>query len=252
MTRAQMLACAGLLAILATPPTASAAMREEFDGACLDALTMDGMMGNESGHASMNDTLAVDCDAPVPPGYENATPDEFERMYLRRMILHHAGAVTMGEIAIDKAHRPELRALAQNMTTQQHDEIAQMTDWLRTWHNFTPPDPNQTGMMHHMTPQMANLTNLSGEAFDRAFLDVMIAHHLAAVNASEAAKQRVAHNDVRILADDIVLAQTQEVETMRAWRDDGAEESTRDETPALAVGAVLAAMAGVAWARRRV
>ena len=45
------------------------------------------------------------------------------------MVPHHQGAIAMAELALRKARRPEIRALAQRIISSQSQEIGQMRQW---------------------------------------------------------------------------------------------------------------------------
>src|SRR5581483_4430679 len=59
----------------------------------------------------------------------------------------------------------------------------------------------------------------NGVPFDRAFIDAMVPHHEAAIAMAKAAKQAgLRQPDLLQIADDIVITQQQEINEMRAWR----------------------------------
>lgn len=55
---------------------------------------------------------------------ENAKP--FDPAFLKRMIPHHEGAVTMAKAELAKGKDPELKQLAQTIITAQQREIGEM------------------------------------------------------------------------------------------------------------------------------
>ena len=55
--------------------------------------------------------------------------------------------------------------------------------------------------------------------FDQRFIDMMVPHHEAAIAMAEIARTRAACDALRALADEIIDAQTAEVEQLRAWRE---------------------------------
>ena len=55
--------------------------------------------------------------------------------------------------------------------------------------------------------------------FDQRFIDMMVPHHEAAIAMAEIARTRAARDALRALADEIIDAQTAEVEQLRAWRE---------------------------------
>ncbi|MBK9165086.1 MAG: DUF305 domain-containing protein [Acidobacteria bacterium] len=62
---------------------------------------------------------------------------EFDREFIRQMIVHHSGAVVMSRSLLDKAAeiklKPELKKLAEAIVTAQNGEIEQMNKWLSEW-----------------------------------------------------------------------------------------------------------------------
>src|SRR5690606_19442270 len=112
--------------------------------------------------------------------------------FMQDMIPHHHQAVQMAALVAGRTNRPELVDVAGRIDASQEDEIAFMQDWLRSRGERVPAPEAHAGMhTHHRmagmaTPeQMAELARLSGVAFDRLFLELMIAHHEGAVRMVE-------------------------------------------------------------------
>lgn len=82
-----------------------------------------------------------------------------------------------------------------------------------------PVDHSQMTMEESMGSMTAGLAGKTGDAFDHAFLQEMIVHHEGAV---EMAKQVLATSkrpELRKLADDIIAAQTKEIDMMHGWEE---------------------------------
>jgi uncharacterized protein (DUF305 family) len=62
------------------------------------------------------------------------TGDEFDRVFLSEMIVHHEGAVAMAELALVNAQNEELKELAREIISAQEAEIAQMRAWQEAWY----------------------------------------------------------------------------------------------------------------------
>ena len=71
-------------------------------------------------------------------------------------------------------------------------------------------------MMHDMN---AALIGKTGDEFDKAFLDEMIVHHEGAVDMAELVKTTSKRPELLKLADDIIAAQTNEIQMMKGWRE---------------------------------
>lgn len=59
--------------------------------------------------------------------------------FIVMMIPHHEGAIAMAELALRRARRREIRALAQRIKASQGAEIVQMRRWYKQWFNADVP-----------------------------------------------------------------------------------------------------------------
>ncbi|MBG1259107.1 DUF305 domain-containing protein [Nostoc commune] len=64
-----------------------------------------------------------------------ANDAEFDLRFINAMIPHHEGAVTMGQDALSKSKRPEIKKLAQEIVKAQEVEIKEMQQWRKAWYN---------------------------------------------------------------------------------------------------------------------
>lgn len=143
------------------------------------------------------------------------------------MIPHHRQAVEMAELAADRTDDPEVLALAEEIRAAQGPEIETMTRFLQAWGAEVPSagmsgmDGGMGGMDHGgmsgmMSPdQMTQLEAAEDAAFDRMFLEMMIAHHEGAVADAQRELAEGANPQVTALAQEIVDTQTAEIERMR-------------------------------------
>ncbi|MDT9600512.1 DUF305 domain-containing protein [Sphingosinicella rhizophila] len=120
------------------------------------------------------------------------SPDDVR--FMQDMIRHHYQAVQMVALVKDRTNRKPLVDMAGRIDASQADEIALMQKWLKE-RGQTAPDPGAAhamgathGVHEHGTmvgmatpEQMAALAAAKGNAFDRLFLERMIAHHEGAV-----------------------------------------------------------------------
>ncbi len=81
---------------------------------------------------------------------------------------------------------------------------------------------NSQGMMNNgdmtMGQMSETLKNKTGDDFDKAFISEMISHHQGAIDMANLAKQNAKHDEVKNLANDIVSAQTNEINEMKSWQ----------------------------------
>lgn len=77
----------------------------------------------------------------------------------------------------------------------------------------------------------------TGAAFDQAFIDAMVPHHEAAIEMARAAKEAgLSQPDLVKVADDILANQQQEIDQMKAWRDEWFGSSEIDPNGAARLG----------------
>jgi len=62
------------------------------------------------------------------------------------------------------------------------------------------------------------LRGLSGDEFDKAFITEMIQHHQGAINMAKLIEANAKHAELKKLGNDIVSAQTREVDVMQNWQ----------------------------------
>jgi uncharacterized protein (DUF305 family) len=135
-----------------------------------------------------------------------------EKDFLTGMIPHHEEAVaTAQEVLARGATTPEIKALAENIVSSQTREIALMKQWYEEWYG-TPYVP--TG---DYKPMMRDLSQLSGAALDRVFLEDMIHHHMGALMMAKSVDAVIEHEDLHTLVHEIEEAQAKEIAMMQAY-----------------------------------
>ncbi|HMN99275.1 MAG TPA: DUF305 domain-containing protein [Miltoncostaeaceae bacterium] len=138
-----------------------------------------------------------------------------ERSFMEQMVPHHESAIAMATLALEKARRPEVRRLAQQIIDAQGTEVAEMRDWHREWFG-SELRPSSEGP--HASMDMGPLEEATGEDFDRAFLRMMISHHASAIMMAEAVMMDEPRTQVGDLASEVVAAQAAEIGQMQRWR----------------------------------
>jgi len=160
-----------------------------------------------------------------------------DQHFIVMMIPHHQGAIAMAELALSRARRPEIKALAQRIITSQSREITQMRQWYRQWYGSDVPSWGiGTGAGYGMGMGMGmgrgmgmgmgwwmpgfgtSLDALrSAPDFDRAFIEQMIPHHRMGVMMASHAQWNTQHPQLRELEEAMVRVQSQEIEQMAQW-----------------------------------
>lgn len=136
---------------------------------------------------------------------------ESEHAFLVEMIAHHEEAIdAAGELA--RSERPEMRAFGARIIESQSAQVEQMQAWLDEWYADRSDEVDYD-------PMMRDLSGLSGDELDEAFLSDMIGHHMGAVMMSQQLLVRGLgdHTAVDRLAADIRDEQSREIQMMRRW-----------------------------------
>ncbi|GAA5513031.1 hypothetical protein Dcar01_01756 [Deinococcus carri] len=77
--------------------------------------------------------------------------------------------------------------------------------------------PASAAPMSHGMNDLGGLAGLSGKAFDRAYLSMMVAHHQGAVDMARAVQGRVKDPQVKAWVADVIREQTREIGEMNTW-----------------------------------
>jgi uncharacterized protein (DUF305 family) len=155
------------------------------------------------------------------------------------MIPHHAQAVSMVDLTMDRDLDPEVQELADAIRAAQSPEIETMSGWLQEWGEEVPPtmrdhvnggheghgddessmsdsmegmDADMPGMMS--AEDMDALENASDAEFQDMWLTMMIEHHEGAIEMSETEQKEGRFKPAVDLADTIIEAQATEIDTM--------------------------------------
>lgn len=142
-----------------------------------------------------------------------------ESDYLAEMVVHHQEAVdAAGELT--RSDRADMRNFGAAIVRTQSAQIRQMKSWLHDWY---PDQPTTT-----YRPMMRDLSALSGDDLDRAFLRDMIGHHMVAVMMSQHLLfSGTDHDDVARLAESIRDDQHTEIIQMQRWLSEWFDEYWR-------------------------
>ncbi len=76
----------------------------------------------------------------------------------------------------------------------------------------------EMGMNTNMDTMRDSLKGKSEDDFDKAFLSEMIIHHEGAIDMAQEAKTNAKHEEIKAMADDIISAQSKEIEQMKQWQ----------------------------------
>ncbi len=139
--------------------------------------------------------------------------------FIADMTAHHEGAIDMARVAQKRAEHPEIRRLAGDIVAAQKGEISVMKSIGRDMHGMAEHGDGHMGMSDaEMGMDMDPDELEKAKPFDRAFIDAMVPHHQGAVAMAKQLLMKGEQPALRTMADDIIEAQTKEIEQMREWR----------------------------------
>ncbi|MFF8835238.1 DUF305 domain-containing protein [Streptomyces sp. NPDC015130] len=177
-----------------------------------------GMSGMDHGAKPATASASAAPSAPATAPGSAAAPGAFndaDVMFAQMMIPHHEQALEMAKLADGRAQDPEVKKLVAAIERAQDPEIQKMKAWLKGWGK-----PESAGAGHGMAGMMSaqdmkDLAAVEGEAFDRKFAELMIAHHDGAVAMAEDERKNGRNASAKKLADDVVRTQSAEIAELR-------------------------------------
>lgn len=161
--------------------------------------------------------------------------NEADVAFASHMIQHHAQALSMVDLTLDRPLDPEVHGLAEAIRDAQGPEIETMSDWLTAWDEEIPEtmrdhanaghdmddlaesmegmaDSDLPGMMS--AEDMASLEDAPDAEFQDRWLEMMIQHHTGAIEMARTEQDDGRYKPAVTLAEDIVTAQSAEIEEM--------------------------------------
>ena len=147
-------------------------------------------------------------------GHDMTSDAPYDAMFIDSMIVHHQGAITMAQEALEKAQRTELKMFAQNVIMVQDGEITQMKVWRNNWY---PNLAISAGTGIDMGDMMVSQDD--SVSYDLRWIDAMISHHQAAITMAKEALTKAEHADIKNLSQAVIDMQAAEITQLEAWRD---------------------------------
>ena len=86
-----------------------------------------------------------------------------------------------------------------------------------------PADDHASMSMEDMTEQLKTKT---GDDFDKAFIEMMIIHHQGAIEMAKLTETNAKHDEIKQLGQDIMSAQSKEIDMMQGWQTDWGYKTT--------------------------
>ena len=181
--------------------------------------------GNGKGKPSATTTTSTTTtDAPPPPP---SSANEAAADFVRMMVPHHHQALVLRRLAPDRTTSSDLLALAGRIDVEQTVEITTMQQW-QAQNGFDETDPESAYMMMMQDPMMIEmmgmatqaeldqLETLSGTAFDKLFLQLMIDHHQGAIDMCVQVMTHGQEPVLQSMANEMLTTQSTQIFQMQA------------------------------------
>ncbi|MFC6422101.1 DUF305 domain-containing protein [Ornithinimicrobium tianjinense] len=175
------------------------------------------------------------------------TPDDSsaDAGFARDMSEHHAQAILMSQLVMQRTEDEQIRRLAVDIDNNQNFERGVMATWLEDWGLPRARGEERMAWMEGdhssmempagvVMPGMASpteiqaLTDATGREAEVLFLQLMTTHHMAGVEMAQAALDQADDPRVHALAGRMVTAQEGEVTLMRDLLQDRDAEPRED------------------------
>jgi uncharacterized protein (DUF305 family) len=141
-----------------------------------------------------------------------------DRAFVAGMVPHHEAAIEMAELAQERGESEFVTSLADDIVRTQGEEIHTMEDI-----DAELADAGvEVGDLGLSEAEMAIEHDMSkldaAKPFDRAFIDMMVPHHQGAIRMARVELEEGESADLMQLAQQIIEAQSREIEEMNAHR----------------------------------
>lgn len=160
---------------------------------------------------------------------ESAGGNGVDRAFVAEMIPHHESAVEMAKIAQQRGESEFVKQLADDIVGTQTQEISTLRredEALDT----AGVKKGSLGVPAHATGMDDDPAKLkSAKPFDRAFLEMMIPHHVGAIEMAKAEQAKGSDPELKALAGEIITAQEREIDEMRKHLGLEGESSTGED-----------------------
>lgn len=148
---------------------------------------------------------------------EQAPYNKADVAYAQMMIVHHAQAIEMADLAPDRAANEGVRNLASRISAAQGPEIATLRAWLADRGQPAADPAHDHTTMPGMQPaaKMTELKAATGADFDRRFVAMMTEHHFGAQTMVGTVLKEGSDQILAEWANETAVEQVSEIRRMR-------------------------------------
>jgi uncharacterized protein (DUF305 family) len=131
-----------------------------------------------------------------------------DQSFIQAMIPHHLEAIQTSKVILDTSKDQELKSFANQVIIDQTKEVESMKTWFKT---ITFREYMDDGSY---MPMMKSMMNKTGPEQDQEYMKGMIFHHNGAIDMAKKVLPLSKSQDVKTLANNIILNQAKEVKTL--------------------------------------
>lgn len=84
-----------------------------------------------------------------------------------------------------------------------------------------------------MSEMNKQLEKLSGDEFDKTFIEMMTEHHNGAIDMAKLVPSRAKHGEIKTLGQAIIVAQAKEIAEMKQWQMDWGYQASDSKMPSM-------------------
>lgn len=142
-----------------------------------------------------------------------------EQKFIEQMIPHHADAIAMSNVALEKAETQSVKTLASSIIAAQQKEITDMRSWYKSWYGKEVPHMIANEHSGHGMEGDSLATLQAAKDVDLEFVKQMITHHEAALVMAREILEIAKHTVIIDLADQILSTQQNEINQMKSLQE---------------------------------
>lgn len=173
--------------------------------------------------ASCAGTMAAPSAPRATPGPDTTpSPTEIDRAFIQAMVVHHAAAIAMAKVEVQRGQQAEVKQLAQQIIGEQEGEITRLQQIAQQDFRFRPsttlPATTQQGVLMgepilmNFPEEIRELNSASDP--DVRFLQMMIPHHAMAIVQADTETSYGSNPRLKAISQNIIRSQSREIGTM--------------------------------------
>jgi uncharacterized protein (DUF305 family) len=162
---------------------------------------MDSQLNNNQPTKDYNGTEGMDMTSMVTD----------DKSFIQAMIPHHQEAIDTSKVILNESKDQELKIFANQVIIDQTKEVESMKTWYKT---ITSNEYKDDGKY---MPMMTSMKGKTGTELDKAYMQGMMFHHGGAIDMAKKILPISKSQDVKTLANNIVINQAKEIQTLEVW-----------------------------------